>query len=79
MAFLVLSFLIVLTTEIVFIWLLVRSKTNSRGAPDLRQLKGPAQRELDTGQAHMLSNPTVSVTEHTTHTLEPIQSRRKTE
>src|SRR5216683_2307915 len=47
MAFSVLSFLIVLATEILFIWLLLRSKTNAKGTADLSQLNGPALRELD--------------------------------
>jgi len=79
MAFSVLSFLIVLATEILFIWLLLRSKTDAKGTADLSQLNGPALRELDLGQAPMLPKPTVSVTEHTTRTLEPIQSQRKAE
>jgi hypothetical protein len=79
MAFSMLSVLIVLATEILFIWLLLRSKTNAKGAADLSQLRGPALRELDQGQTHMLPQPTVSVTEHTTRTLEPIQSQQKSE
>ena len=79
LAFSVLCFLLVLATEILFIWLLLRSKTKAKGAPDPSQLRGPALRELDPGQAHMLHSPTVSVTDHTTRTLEPIQNQRKTE
>ena len=80
MAFSILSFLIILAIEILLIWLLLRSKTNAKGAADLSQLKGSAlRRELDPGQAHMLPQPTAGVTEHTTRTLEPIQSQRKAE
>ena len=79
LGFAVLSFLIVLGIEILFIWLLLRSKTLAKGAADPSQLKGPALRELDPGQAHTLPHPAASVTEHTTRTLEPIQSQRKAE
>jgi hypothetical protein len=79
MGFSVLSVLIVLATEILFIWLLLRSKTKAKGAANLSELRGPALRELDPGQTNMLPEPTVSVTEHTTRTLEPIQSQQKAE
>ncbi len=69
MGFSVLSLLIVLATEILFIWLLLRSKTPAKGAAELSNLKGhlkdtPALRELDVGQAHALPASTGSVTEH---------------
>jgi hypothetical protein len=77
MGFSVLSLLIILATEILFIWLLLRSKTAAKGAADPSQLKGtPALRELDGGQAQAIPASTVSVTEHTTRTLEPIPSRK---
>jgi ABC-type transport system involved in multi-copper enzyme maturation permease subunit len=75
---LVLSFIIVLATEIMFAWLLVRSKTNAK-APDLSHIKGTDPRELEPGQAQMLTSPGVSVTERTTRTLEPVRSRQKTD
>ena len=76
MAFSMLSFLVILATEILFIWLLLRSKTNAK---DPSQLKGSSRRELEQGHAHMLPHPTASVTEQTTRTLEPIPSQRKVE
>lgn len=79
MGFSVLSVLIVLATEILFIWLLLRSKTTAKGATGVNQLAEPVLRELNPGQAQMLSKPNVSVTEHTTRTLEPIQSQQKAE
>jgi hypothetical protein len=55
----------------------LRSKTPAKGAADLSHLKDtPALRELDVGQAHALPASTMSVTEHTTRTLEPIPSRK---
>ncbi|MEP6706558.1 MAG: hypothetical protein ABJC05_03515 [Pyrinomonadaceae bacterium] len=77
MGFSVLSLLIVLATEILFIWLLLRSKTPAKGAAELSHLKGtPVLRELEVGQAHGLPASTMSVTEHTTRTLEPIPNRK---
>jgi hypothetical protein len=77
MGFSVLSLLVVLATEILFIWLLLRSKTPARGAADRSHLKDTVvPRELDAGQAHAIPASTASVTEHTTRTLEPIPSRK---
>lgn len=79
MAFSMLSVLLILAIESLFIWLLLRPKTDAKGAADPGQLRGPALRELDPGQMHMLHKPTVSVTEHTTRTLEPLQSQQEVE
>lgn len=77
MGFSLLSLLVVLATEILFIWLLLRSKTDPKGAAEKGHLKStPALRELDAGQAHGLPASKGSVTEHTTRTLEPIPSRK---
>ena len=77
MGFSVLSLLVVLATEILFIWLLLRSKTGGKGGAEKGRLKGtPAVRELDAGQAHGIPASTGSVTEHTTRTLEPIPTRK---
>ena len=77
MGFSVLSLLVVLATEILFIWLLLRPKTGAKRAADPTQLKGTrALRELDVGQADALPASTMSVTEHTTRTLEPIPGRK---
>ena len=79
LAFTALSFLIILATEILFIWLLLRSKTSAKGAADSSQLKGQSPRELEQGHAQMLPHPAANVTEHTTRTLEPIPRQRKAE
>ena len=77
MAFSMLSFLIVLATEIVFIRLLLRPKS-AKGA-DPTHLKGPTPRELGMEQGQALPQPTSGVTEHTTRALEAIPRQRKAE
>ena len=79
MVFSVFMILLILAIEILFIWLLLRPSTDAKGAADLNQLRGTALRELDPGQKVMLPQSSFSVTEHTTRTLEPIQSQPKAE
>lgn len=74
-AFSLLTFLTILATDSVFIWLLVRSalggkKTATRKAPPL------TRRDLDELRARLLSEPAVSITEHTTRDLEPALRER---
>ena len=72
--FALLSFLILLSLEGVFIRLLFRRK---RGAEeDTVQLKGPATRELDAAQARVLPEHMPSVTEHTTRAFDPVYRER---
>ena len=78
MGFSVLSFLLVLAAEIVFIWLLLRPKTKKE-AGDLTQLKGPALKELGMAHGCVLPEPARSVTEHTTRTLEPVHRQQEGE
>ena len=70
-AFTLLSFLIMLSLEGVFIRLLLRRK---RGVEEARDTvpKGQATRELDAAQARVLPEPRPSVTEHTTRAFDPI-------
>ncbi|HST19778.1 MAG TPA: hypothetical protein VLR90_01565 [Blastocatellia bacterium] len=57
-----LSFLIMLSVEGVFVWMLLgRKKDAKEGAKELGEAK-----------ARSLPEPTFSVTEHTTRTLEPV-------
>ena len=77
LGFTLLSFLILLSLEGVFIRLLLRRKRGAEEAGDAVRLKGQATRELDAVQARVLPEPVPSVTEHTTRAFEPIHSERK--
>lgn len=74
-AFTLLSFLIMLSLEGVFIRMLLRRRRGEEAA-DPGQLKGQATRELDVAQARELSEHMPSVTEHTTRAFDPIYSER---
>lgn len=77
LAFTVLSFLIMLLIEGVFIRLLFHHKRGDEEAGDTVLLKGQATRELDAAQTRGLPEGVPSVTEHTTRTFEPIYSERE--
>jgi hypothetical protein len=70
-----LSFLIMLSLEGVFIRLLLRRK---RGAAEAGAtvFNGQATKELDATQARALPEPVPSVTEHTTRAFEPLYRER---
>ncbi len=78
-----LSFVLLLAAESIFIWLLLSSQRRSQGhknqGADITQVKGTATKELGEPQERLLPEPAVSVTEHTTRTLEPVYRGRKTE
>jgi hypothetical protein len=76
LAFTLLSFLIMLALEGVFIRLLLRRKRGPEAAGETVQLQGQATKELDAAQARELPEPVPSVTEHTTRTLEPVYNER---
>jgi hypothetical protein len=76
LAFTLLSFLIMLSLEGVFIRLLLRRKRGTEEASDTVLLKGQATNELDAAQARALPEPVPSVTEHTTRAFEPIYNER---
>ena len=77
LGFATLSFLIMLLLEGVLIWRLTRQRRDAeeRGAtePSTEQ----TTKELDAARARVLPEAMPSVTEHTTRTLEPIYSERK--
>jgi hypothetical protein len=77
LAFALLSFLIMLSLEGVFIRLLLRRKPHAEDAGDSVLLKGQATRELDAVPARVLTEPMPSVTEHTTRAFDPIYSERR--
>jgi uncharacterized membrane protein len=77
LAFTILSFLIMLLVEGVFIWQLLRRKRGAEETGDTALSKKQATKELDVAQARVLPEAMPSVTEHTTRALEPIYSERK--
>ena len=76
LAFTLLSFLIMLSLEGVFLRLLFRRKRGSEEADDTVLSKGQATKELDAAQARVLPEPVPSVTEHTTRAFEPLSNER---
>ncbi len=70
--FSLLSFLLLLGAEGVFIWLLVRSKNADREALKLTPPRELATKELGVAHGRALLEPKLSVTEHTTRTLESV-------
>lgn len=77
--FSMLSFVLLLGAESVFIWLMVRSKNAVRETPKLPQSQEFTTKELGEGQVRALPEPVPSVTEQTTRTLEPVYREHKAE
>jgi hypothetical protein len=77
LGFTILSFLIMLLLEFVFIGQLLRRKRGAEATGDTELSKKQATRELDGAQARVLPEHMPSVTEHTTRTFDPIYSERK--
>jgi hypothetical protein len=74
--FALLSFLVMLSLEGVFIRLLFRRRRGAEEASDVAPFRGQATRELDATQARVLPEPVPSVTEHTTRAFEPVYNDR---
>jgi hypothetical protein len=77
LAFTILSFLIMLVVEGVFISQLLGRKRGTKETADIGLAKEQATTELYEAQARVLPEPMPSVTEHTTRTFDPIYSERK--
>jgi hypothetical protein len=75
LAFALLSFLILLTLEGVFIRLLLRHKQSAE-AGDTARLTAQTTRELNSGHAGALPEPVPSVTEHTTRAFDSSYAER---
>ena len=75
--FSLLSFLLLLGAEGVFIWLMVRAKNAAREAPKLTQSRELTTNELGERQVGALPEHVPSVTEQTTRTLEPVLREHK--
>ncbi|MEN3332966.1 MAG: Double zinc ribbon [Blastocatellia bacterium] len=74
-----LAFLLLLAAESVFIWLLLRSRRGAKETSHVIQPQKSTMRELDAAPARGLPEPSSSVAEHTTRTLEPTHSERNAE
>lgn len=77
LAFTILSFLIMLLVEGVFIWQLLRRKRGAEETGDTAPSNEQATKELDVARARVLPEAMPSVTEHTTRALEPIYRERE--
>lgn len=76
-AVLMLSFLLILALESIFMWLLFRRRKVGKDASGANRLNEQARKELYTATAGMLVEPIPSVTEQTTSLLEPIPRDEK--
>ncbi len=76
LAAMMLSFLMMLLVQGVFIRLLFRRKRVAAEAGGAVLSKGQATKELDAARARGLAEPVPSVTEETTRVLEPIYNER---
>ena len=76
LAFTILSFLIMLLVEGVFIWQLLRRKRGAEETGDTALSKEQATKELDAAQARVLPEPLPSVTENTTRAFESVYNKR---
>ena len=73
-AFTLLSFFTFLGVDAVFIWMLVRSRVSAKEVFE----KNLSTKGLDEPNVRVLAEPGLTVTEHTTRTLDHIESDRKT-
>src|SRR5688500_88155 len=76
LAFTLLSFLMLVLIEGVFIRLLFRATRRAEEARATAGIKGQGTNELETAQARALPEPMPSVTEHTTRSFDPIYTDR---
>jgi hypothetical protein len=77
--FTLISFLIMLAVEGVFIWMLLGRQRGAKEAGNTEQLKKQTVKELGEAKGLALPEPAPSVTEHTTRSLDPVSSQHRTE
>jgi hypothetical protein len=77
LAFTILSFLIMLSVEGVFMWQFLHRKRGPEAAGEPALANGQTTKELYEAQARALPEHMPSVTEHTTRAFDPIYSERK--
>ena len=75
LGFALIPFLLLLLVEGVFIRLLLSSKRGA-AAKHTPAVAGPTTKELDAAHTRVLPEPMTSVTDHTTHTFDPIYTER---
>jgi hypothetical protein len=76
-AFTLMSFLLMLTVEGVFIWMLLDRVFGPRAAGKIARFEGQAMNQLGVAQSPSLAEPAPAATEHTTQTFEPIHREQK--
>jgi uncharacterized paraquat-inducible protein A len=76
-AFPILSFLLMLAIEGAFIWKLLGPRRSAKEVRDGWQSNEQVTKELGAEQTPWITDSAPSVSEHTTHTLEPIHSEPK--
>lgn len=74
-----LSFAAMLAVEAVLVYLLLSRRAEGKEASGKSKLKVPPVRELGMANERALPEPSLSVTDHTTRTLEPVYRGRKEE
>jgi hypothetical protein len=74
-----LSFAAMLAVEGVLIYLVLSRRSGAKEASEKSQLKTSTVKELGSANERALPEPSLSVTDHTTRTLEPAYHDRKTE
>jgi|ERR1051325_83359 ABC-type nickel/cobalt efflux system permease component RcnA len=79
LSFTIMSFLIMLWLEAVFMWQLLRRKRSIENTAEGAVSREQQTKELDAAQARALPEPLPSVTEHTTRSFEPIYNERKSD
>jgi len=77
--FTTLSFLLLVVANSVVIWMAVRTRNSAKQAAEKTEPSGVTARELDAAQPHLLSEPMLSVTDHTTRTLDTANSQHKSD
>ena len=71
-SFTLLSFLIMLAVEGVFIWMLFNRTKSPKQSSDSGQRKDQTTQELNETEPRALPEPALSITDHTTRTLEKV-------
>jgi hypothetical protein len=77
LALTILSFLMMVVVEGVFMWKLLRRKRGAEERRDTAVSNEQVTKELDVAQAGALPESVPSVTEHTTRAFEPVYRERK--
>jgi hypothetical protein len=77
LGFTLLSFIMMLVVEGVFIWQLLSRKRRTEGTAGTVLANEKSTKELYEAQGRVLPEPVPSVTEHTTRAFEPLYSERK--